>query len=126
MDQSKQQRPNKMEYDHKMGKDAAKLKMKLVNDMHEFLKPTADIIDRHEESEISSFYANRSVFITGASGFVGKVSLCYQLFGYESIPVAKTNSNNILTVCFGKTFEIVSESERNLHTHETEEGPRSS
>lgn len=63
-----------MEYHHKTAEDAAKLKMKLVNDMHEFLKPTADIIDRHDDSQIASFYDNRSIFITGASGFVGKVS----------------------------------------------------
>lgn len=31
-------------------------------------------MDVQNESQIANFYANRSVFITGATGFMGKVS----------------------------------------------------
>lgn len=45
-----------------------------ANKMVAMLRCESDLIDRHQDSEIAKFYANRSVFITGASGFVGKVS----------------------------------------------------
>lgn len=44
------------------------------SDMFEYLKSDASTLDKHEESEVAAFYAGRSIFITGASGFVGKVS----------------------------------------------------
>lgn len=44
------------------------------SDMFDYLKSDASTLDKHEESEVAAFYAGRSIFITGASGFVGKVS----------------------------------------------------
>jgi FlaA1/EpsC-like NDP-sugar epimerase len=46
----------------------------LPEDITDFLKPDKDVIDEHSGSEIAAFYVGRSIFITGASGFVGKVS----------------------------------------------------
>lgn len=44
------------------------------DDMYEYLKSDTTTLDYHNESKVASFYSKRSVFITGASGFVGKVS----------------------------------------------------
>lgn len=45
-----------------------------VQEMMDFTRNDPDLLDTHEDSEVASFYKGRSVFITGASGFVGKVS----------------------------------------------------
>lgn len=45
------------------------------NDMFDYLKSDTNTLDKHEESEVAAFYAGRCIFITGASGFVGKVSV---------------------------------------------------
>lgn len=47
---------------------------KAFNEMFEYIKSDTHTLDTHKSSEIASFYADRSVFITGSSGFVGKVS----------------------------------------------------
>ena len=47
--------------------------LKAFNEMFEYIKSDANTLDIHENSKIANFYAERSVFITGASGFVGKV-----------------------------------------------------
>lgn len=47
---------------------------KILREMNELIEPEEDIIDAHDQSQVASFYTDRSVFITGASGFVGKVS----------------------------------------------------
>ena len=47
---------------------------KEANEIYEYLKTDRFILDTHSESEIAAFYRDRSIFITGASGFVGKVS----------------------------------------------------
>lgn len=44
------------------------------NEIFEYLKTDRFVVDKHHESEVAAFYRGRSVFITGASGFVGKVS----------------------------------------------------
>lgn len=44
----------------------------LVEDMLSHLKPT-NFVDYEPNSQVAKFYANRSVFITGATGFIGKV-----------------------------------------------------
>lgn len=44
---------------------------RLVEDMLSHLK--ADFVDYEPNSQVAKFYANRSVFITGATGFIGKV-----------------------------------------------------
>lgn len=46
------------------------------NEMFDYLKSDTKTLDKHNESEVAAFYAGRSIFITGASGFVGKVSAC--------------------------------------------------
>lgn len=43
-------------------------------EMFEYIKSDTNTLDVHKDSEIAKFYSGRSVFITGASGFVGKVS----------------------------------------------------
>lgn len=47
----------------------------LLKEMLEYVQPETNIVDFHEDSQIAKFYEGRSVFITGASGFVGKVSI---------------------------------------------------
>lgn len=47
----------------------------IPEDIVDFLKSSKDVIDEHKCSEIAAFYEGRSIFITGASGFVGKVSV---------------------------------------------------
>lgn len=47
---------------------------KAFGEMFEYIQSDSKTLDEHCESKIAAFYANRSVFITGASGFVGKVS----------------------------------------------------
>lgn len=47
---------------------------KAFNEMFEYIKSDSQTLDTHKASKIAAFYANRSIFITGASGFVGKVS----------------------------------------------------
>lgn len=44
------------------------------DDMYKYLKSNTTTLDNHKESKVASFYSQRSVFITGASGFIGKVS----------------------------------------------------
>lgn len=41
----------------------------------EYLRSDRLLIDQHDESEVAAFYQSRSIFITGASGFVGKCLL---------------------------------------------------
>lgn len=43
---------------------------RLAEDMLSHLK--ADFVDYEPNSQVAKFYANRSVFITGATGFIGK------------------------------------------------------
>lgn len=45
------------------------------HDMYEYLQSNTTTLDKHSDSKVASFYAGRCIFITGASGFVGKVSL---------------------------------------------------
>lgn len=49
--------------------------LKAYEEMLEYCKADPDTLDRHKDSEVAAFYKGRCVFITGASGFVGKVSL---------------------------------------------------
>lgn len=44
----------------------------LVEEMLSHLKPPIPVVDWDANSTVASFYANRSVFITGATGFIGK------------------------------------------------------
>lgn len=44
------------------------------DEMYKYIKSDTQTLDKHSGSEVASFYAGRSIFITGASGFVGKVS----------------------------------------------------
>lgn len=44
----------------------------LVGQMLSHLK--SDLIDTEQTSRIAKLYAGRSVFITGATGFIGKVT----------------------------------------------------
>lgn len=48
----------------------------MVDEMLSLLKPPTPVVDRDANSKVASFYANRSVFITGATGFIGKVWFC--------------------------------------------------
>lgn len=48
--------------------------LKAFGEMFEYIKSDSNTLDTHQNSEIAAFYAGRSVFITGTSGFVGKVS----------------------------------------------------
>uniref|UniRef100_A0A6G1SDH4 Fatty acyl-CoA reductase n=1 Tax=Aceria tosichella TaxID=561515 RepID=A0A6G1SDH4_9ACAR len=50
-------------------------KSEIPEDIVDFLKSAKDVIDEHKCSEIAAFYEGRSIFITGASGFVGKCLL---------------------------------------------------
>lgn len=43
-------------------------------EMFDYIKSDKTTLDMHKDSEVASFYAGRILFITGASGFVGKVS----------------------------------------------------
>lgn len=47
---------------------------KAFGEMFDYIKSDANTLDTHQDSQIASFYAGRSIFITGTSGFVGKVS----------------------------------------------------
>lgn len=43
-------------------------------EMFAYTRSDSETLDTHKDSEVANFYKGRSVFITGASGFVGKVS----------------------------------------------------
>lgn len=45
----------------------------LGEELKSLLEPSAELVDRDADSQVARFYANRSVFITGATGFIGKV-----------------------------------------------------
>lgn len=45
-----------------------------LDEMFDYIRSDSKTLDMHKDSEIAAFYAGRSIFITGASGFVGKVS----------------------------------------------------
>ena len=45
------------------------------DEMFKYIESNPDSLDMHKDSSIAHFYEGRSVFITGASGFVGKVSI---------------------------------------------------
>lgn len=47
---------------------------KAFDKMYEYIKSDSKTLDVHKDSEVAAFYQGRSIFITGASGFVGKVS----------------------------------------------------
>lgn len=47
-------------------------------EMFEYIKSDTTTLDTHDKSDIAAFYAGRSIFITGASGFVGKVCRNYR------------------------------------------------
>lgn len=49
--------------------------IKAFDEMYEYIKSDSVTLDTHHESKIAKFYKGRSVFITGASGFVGKVGI---------------------------------------------------
>lgn len=44
----------------------------LVDEMLSYLR--GDFADHEPASQVASFYSGRSVFITGATGFIGKVT----------------------------------------------------
>lgn len=48
---------------------------KAFGEMYQYIKSDSFTLDTHNQSQIASFYKGRSVFITGASGFVGKVCI---------------------------------------------------
>ena len=50
---------------------AADSQSALVHEMLSHLK--VKCVDYDSRSQVANFYANRSVFITGATGFIGKV-----------------------------------------------------
>lgn len=45
---------------------------KLVKEMLEHLEPPMPVVDREANSKVANFYQGRSVFITGATGYIGK------------------------------------------------------
>lgn len=45
---------------------------KLLKEMLSHLEPPMPLVDREANSEVANFYSNRNVFITGATGFIGK------------------------------------------------------
>ena len=49
--------------------------VKAFDEMLDYIKSDNRTLDTHKESEVAAFYARRCIFITGASGFVGKVSV---------------------------------------------------
>ena len=49
-------------------------KDRLVEEMLSYLEPPMPTADKDANSTVAKFYENRSVFITGATGFIGKVS----------------------------------------------------
>lgn len=56
----------------------------LLREMMESLeRPPMPLVDQDPSSTIGQFYAGRSVFVTGATGFVGKVN---RLLGCETSP----------------------------------------
>lgn len=80
-------------------------------DMFEYIKSDVNTLDTHKDSKIASFYKGRSVLITGASGFVGKVGIIKNKISLLML-VLKTNKrasypHNPL-VPARKTFEIMS------------------
>lgn len=46
--------------------------MRLVDEMLAYLKPV-EFTHADSSSQVAKFYASRCVFITGATGFIGKV-----------------------------------------------------
>lgn len=46
---------------------------KAFDEMWKYVKSDTTTLDTHVNSEIANFYRKRSIFMTGASGFVGKV-----------------------------------------------------
>lgn len=46
----------------------------------DYLASDKNTLDEHRGSQIAAFYEGRSIFITGASGFVGKVSESFARF----------------------------------------------
>lgn len=53
--------------------------LKAFGEMFDYIKSDSNTLDTHQDSQIATFYAGRSVFITGTSGFVGKVSSDWRL-----------------------------------------------
>jgi fatty acyl-CoA reductase len=45
---------------------------RLIDEMLSHLKPPRPIVDQHPESKVTKFYENRSILITGATGFIGR------------------------------------------------------
>lgn len=62
------------------------------SEMFEYIKSDRNTLDTHKDSQIANFYKNRSIFITGASGFVGKVSRCNPIFDLICLPQQVTLS----------------------------------
>lgn len=78
-------------------------------EFRDFIEPEKSIIDSHEESQIASFYENRSIFITGASGFVGKVSGMKQISKLK-LRILKSHGSNQQPnsiVCAGEAATIL-------------------
>lgn len=48
--------------------------LRAYQEMLAYCRSDPDTLDRHRDSQVAAFYRARCVFITGASGFVGKVS----------------------------------------------------
>lgn len=46
------------------------------------------------DSQIANFFNNQSVFITGASGFLGKVSQIFDRFSKMFFPLLKMDTSN--------------------------------
>lgn len=44
-----------------------------IEEIKNLLRKPAPVADCEPDSKIASFYANRTVFVTGATGFIGKV-----------------------------------------------------
>lgn len=57
--------------------------IKAFDKMFEYIRSDTKTLDVHKDSEVAAFYKGRSIFITGASGFVGKVSWLHLRMSYK-------------------------------------------
>lgn len=74
------------------------------------IDPLDHQMDDQNESEIANFYANKSIFITGATGFMGKVSYIPYLFFPKDQPLNFVNAKGP----GGKTAPILSWYQTNI------------
>ena len=47
--------------------------MGLVEEIYSRISPSDDILEIEGESEIQKFYSNKCIFLTGSTGFMGKI-----------------------------------------------------